>query len=80
MKNWYVYMLYCKDSSIYTGISNNVEKRFLEHTAGKGGRYTRAHGVEKILYTEFHPSRSEALKREVEIKGWHREKKLRLMK
>ena len=77
---YFVYLLLCNDNSIYTGITTNVERRFLEHTQGKGGRYTKAHNVVKVLYTELHKNRSAALKREAEIKDWPREKKLTLIR
>lgn len=76
---YYVYLIECEDKSIYTGIAKDVEKRFLEHKNKMGGHYTRAHKVKKILYTEQLENRSEALKREAEIKSWHREKKLALV-
>lgn len=75
---WFVYMALCADKSIYTGITTDVKRRFAEHKAGKGARYTRAKQIKKILYTEKKKNRSSALKREMEIKGWTREKKLRL--
>ena len=70
----------CKDGSIYTGITTDVERRFLEHKNGKGGHYTKSKGAAKLLYTEKCNSKSDALKREAEIKGWRREKKLALIK
>lgn len=73
---WYVYVLVCSDGSLYTGISNNPQQRFLEHKNGKGGRYTRAHKPVKIVYTEQVSDRSVALKREAEIKSWSRQKKM----
>lgn len=76
---YYVYLLLCADGSIYTGITNDVKKRFAEHKAKKGGRYTRSHGAKKILYTEAHGTKGAALKREMEIKKWRREKKLQLL-
>ena len=77
---YYVYLIQCEDGSIYTGITNNMERRFKEHEGKIGGHYTRAHKVEKILYTEEYPTRSEALKREAEIKKLTRDKKLELVK
>jgi len=77
---WYVYFILCKDKSLYTGITNDLEKRFREHKNGKGGRYTRSHKVVKILYSEKLETRSEALKREAEIKKWPRKIKLELIK
>lgn len=75
---YHVYLILCGDDSIYTGIAKDVEKRFNEHKSGKGSRYTRARKVLKILYFEQHQTRSQATKREVEIKSWSREKKLKL--
>lgn len=73
---WYVYILLCADNSLYTGITNDVNKRFADHKAGKGGKYTRSHTPIKIIYTEPFPTKSEALKRELEIKHWTRSQKI----
>ena len=78
MSMYYVYLLLCADKSIYTGITTDVKRRFAEHKNGRGGRYTRSHKPEKIIYTETLKTRSAALKREAEIKKWPREKKLKL--
>ena len=76
-KNPYVvYIIECADRSLYTGITTDLARRFLEHQSGKGGHYTRAKGVKKIVYSEKHPNRSTASKREAEIKSWTREEKL----
>lgn len=72
---WYVYILQCLDGSLYTGISNNPQKRFRDHVNGKGGAYTRSHKPIKIVYSEKAADRSSALVREAEIKGWSRKKK-----
>jgi len=77
---YFVYLLECKDGSLYTGITTNVERRFAEHQSGTGGHYTSAKEVIKVVYTEPHPDRSSASKREAEIKSWRREKKLGLIK
>ncbi|MHB8710063.1 MAG: GIY-YIG nuclease family protein [Minisyncoccota bacterium] len=76
---YFVYVLECGDGSLYTGITTNVERRFKEHKSGTGGRYTRAKEAVRVVYTERHPDRSGATKREAEIKGWRREKKLDLI-
>lgn len=76
---YFVYILECDDGTLYTGIATDVERRFTEHTSGKGARYTRANGAKKICYTEQCNTRSEALKREAQIKGWSRQKKLTLI-
>ncbi len=76
---YYVYLIQCEDKSIYTGITTDLERRFQEHKDKIGGHYTRAHKVEKILYTEKFQNRSEALKRESEIKRMSRNAKLTLI-
>ncbi|MFH1036861.1 MAG: GIY-YIG nuclease family protein [Patescibacteria group bacterium] len=76
---YYVYIVGCKDGTLYTGISSDVSRRFREHVSGRGGAYTRAKRVKKLLYTEEWENRSAALKRESEIKSWRREKKLSLI-
>lgn len=75
---WFVYILLCEDGSLYTGASNNLKKRFLDHKNGKGGRYTRSHKPVKLIYREKLSSRSEALRWESEIKSWSRGKKMEL--
>ena len=76
---WFVYMIQCEDGSFYTGVTNNLEKRFLEHKSGKGGKYTRSHKPVKLIYHEQFKTHSGALKREFEIKSWDRKKKLNLV-
>ncbi|MDO8594262.1 MAG: GIY-YIG nuclease family protein [bacterium] len=76
---YFVYLLQCKDGTIYTGITTDVERRVSEHKEGKGGHYTRAKGVKRLLYQEKHPDRSSASKREAEIKSWTRAEKLKLI-
>ena len=77
---WFVYILLCSDGSLYIGSSNNPGVRFSDHKNGKGGRYTRSHKPLKLLYTERFESKSAALKRESQIKGWSKEKKIRILK
>ena len=76
---WFVYVLLCKDGSFYTGSTNNLKKRFLDHKSGKGGRYTRSHKSIKIIYSEQLPTQSAALKKEAEIKKWRRAKKIQAL-
>ncbi len=77
---YFVYIIECKDGSLYTGIATNVDRRFSEHKNGRGGHYTSSKEVSKIVYTEEHSDRSSALKREAQIKSWRREKKMTLFK
>ena len=77
---WYVYIIECKDGSLYTGITGNLKRRFEEHKSGKGGKFTRAFKFRKLLFSELCGNKNDALKREVQIKGWTRKKKLALIK
>ena len=72
---WYLYMLRCKDGSLYTGITTDVEKRLEAHRAGKGAKYTRGRGPLELVYREECGTHSAALKRECEIKALTREQK-----
>ncbi len=76
---YFVYILECKDKSLYTGITTDVARRFKQHKNGKGGHYTSSREVTAILYKEEHPDRSSALKREAQIKRLSREEKLELV-
>jgi len=77
---WFVYIIKCKGGSLYTGSTNDLERRFKEHKAGKGGRYTRSHIPKKIVFFEKHVNKIIALKREREIKSWPRKEKIRFIK
>lgn len=76
---WYVYILLCVDGSFYTGITTNLEQRFSDHKNGKGGKFTKTHKVKSLVYSEEVPDKSTALKRELEIKGWSKEKKIKIL-
>jgi putative endonuclease len=76
---WYLYILRCKDGSLYTGITTDVEKRLEAHRTGKGAKYTRGRGPLELVYREECGDHSEALKRELEIKRLPREEKLKLI-
>ena len=80
MTDWFVYILRCKDGSLYTGVTKDIERRFSEHQEGRGGKYTRLFKVDKLVYYERHLTEKEALKRERQIKGWRKEKKENLIK
>ena len=77
---YFVYILKCADASLYTGITTDLKRRFVEHKEGKGGHYTRAKRAIRIVHTEEHSNRSSAQKREAELKGWKRQKKIDLIK
>jgi len=65
---WFVYLIECRDGSLYTGVAVDVDKRYAAHAAGKGARYTRSHPPARLLARFEHPDRSSALKAEYAIK------------
>jgi putative endonuclease len=75
----YVYVLRCCDGSLYTGWTTDVARRVAEHSAGMGARYTRSHLPVELAYSESCGTRSEAMRREAEIKNMTREEKLSLI-
>lgn len=76
--SWTVYILKCADESLYTGITNDLDKRLAAHENGNGAKYTKGRGPFELLYIEACADRSAASKREMEVKGFSREEKLRL--
>ena len=75
----FVYILQSADGRYYTGYTTDLERRLKEHQSGSGGKFTRSFGAKKILYHESHPTKSSALKREAQIKGWSRQEKAALI-
>ena len=75
----YTYILSCADGSLYTGWTNDLEKRVAAHNAGKGGRYTRSHRPVTLAYYEEFSTREEAMRREVAIKNLSRPEKIKLI-
>ena len=78
--NWYLYILRCKDNTLYTGITTDVEKRLEAHRSGKGAKYTRGRGPLELVYRESCGSHSDALKREHQVKMLTREEKQNLIR
>lgn len=77
---FYVYILRCADDSLYCGYTTDVEKRFEKHKSGKGARYTRSHLPLEIVYVEEFENKSDALKREHEIKSMTKSQKEKLLR
>ena len=75
----YVYILRCKDDSLYTGWTNDLEKRLAAHNSGKGAKYTRGRGPVELVYSEQLTTKEDALQRECEIKKMTRSVKLALI-
>lgn len=78
-KDWIVYILECCDNSLYTGVTLDVARRFTQHAAGTGAKYTRTHGARRIVWTSKVIGRSFAQRRESQIKRLPRKKKLALV-
>ena len=77
--DWTVYILQCADGTLYTGITNDLERRVAEHEAGQGAKYTKGRGPFQLVYQESCEDRGLASKRENEIKSLDRKAKLLLV-
>jgi putative endonuclease len=75
----FVYIAECADGSLYTGYTNDVERRIKAHNDGKGAKYTRPRLPVRPVYAEGYATKEEALRREAQIKRLRREKKLLLI-
>ncbi len=75
----YVYILQCKDNTLYTGWTIDLEKRLAMHNSGKASKYTRARLPVELVYFEKFDNKIDAQKREYEIKQFSRQKKLELI-
>ncbi len=75
----YVYMIRCKYGSLYTGWTNNLEKRFRNHCEGKGAKYTRGRGPLELVYYEVFEDKKDAMKREYAIKQLKKSEKEKLI-
>lgn len=75
----YVYILQCRDNSLYTGWTNDIGKRLAAHNAGRGAKYTRGRGPVHLVHLEVFSSREEAMKREAAIKRLSAAKKRELI-
>ena len=76
----YTYVLRCSDGSLYTGWTNDIERRIEDHNAGRGAKYTKPRRPVELVYYEEYQTKEEAMKREYAIKRLSRSKKLQLIK
>ena len=76
---WYVYILRCGDGTLYTGVTDDPERRLSAHRAGRGAKYTRGRGPLELVYREELPDKASALRREYRIKQLSRADKLALI-
>ena len=76
---WITYMLECADGSIYTGVTNNLDKRIDAHNNGTGAKYTKGRRPVRLIFKEFYPDRSTAQSRETQLKQLSKKQKLMLI-
>ena len=79
MKNWTVYIVKCKDGTLYTGITNNLDKRIKTHNKGKGAKYTKSRRPVRLVISKGGFTRSEALRLEIKVKKQPRAKKIKFL-
>ena len=77
--DWSVYIIYCSDGSLYTGISNDVDSRMQKHAKLRGAKYFRGRKPQQLVYLENGHTRSTASQREAAIKKLSKSEKLRLL-
>lgn len=78
-KEWTVYILECGDGTLYTGITDDLERRLKAHESGKGAKYTRGRGPLTLRYRETVPDKSAALKRECALKQLRKAEKMAII-
>ena len=76
---WYIYIIECNDGSLYTGITNDLDKRITAHNAGLGAKYTKSRRPVYLLYSEPAPDRKQASQREYAIKSLQKSAKIDLI-
>ncbi|MDP4011259.1 MAG: GIY-YIG nuclease family protein [Candidatus Roizmanbacteria bacterium] len=77
---WYTYILICNDRSYYIGITNDLDRRVKLHNSRKGSKYLHSKLPVRLAYSEEYLNKSEARIREIQLKGWTRIKKEKLIK
>jgi putative endonuclease len=79
MCKWFVYIIETQSCRLYTGITNNLEKRYAMHESGRGAKFFRIDKPKKIIHFEIYETKSQALKREIEIKKMSKKEKIKLI-
>ena len=77
---FYVYLLACRDNTLYCGYTNDLEKRLSAHNSGRGAKYTKSRLPVRLVYSEAYEHKSDALKRECAVKKLKKSQKLKLIK
>jgi putative endonuclease len=78
-KRYYVYIMASSSGTLYTGVTNNVRVRSFNHSIGEGSSFTRKYGVNRLVYYEVFHYVNNAIRREKQVKGWKRERKIALI-
>lgn len=78
---WYLYIVKCSNGTFYTGITTDIARRINQHNTGKGSKYIKNYGKAPVtlMYSETYPNRSEASKRECQVKKLSRKEKIKLI-
>ena len=79
MNNNFTYIVECSDHTLYTGWTNDLEKRIEAHNTGKGAKYTKTRGPVRLVYFEKFATKEEAMSREYHIKRMSRQEKIKLI-
>ena len=79
MKPWYLYVVCCSDSTLYTGITTDIKRRISQHNSGRGAKYTKGRGPVKLMHIRQYKNRSDASKAEAKFKKFKRTKKLQII-
>ena len=79
MRSFWVYLLASPSRRLYIGVTNDLRRRVIEHKAGVGSRHAARYHIHQLVYAEEHPDAPSAIRREKQIKGWRRERKLELI-
>ncbi|MBT3538628.1 GIY-YIG nuclease family protein [Candidatus Parcubacteria bacterium] len=77
--NYYVYIISSKNRVIYVGVTNDLFRRIQEHKSGLIGGFTSKYYIKRLIYYEYFTDINVAIRREKELKGWRREKKVKLI-
>jgi putative endonuclease len=78
--SWHVYILRCRDGSLYTGYTKDLDTRVVSHNAGRGAKYTASRRPVQVVYTESVDSKRAAMQRELQIKSWTKANKEALIR
>ena len=78
-RSFWTYLLASRTRVLYVGVTNDLARRVAEHRAGRGGAFTRHYNIHRLVYAEEHVDVRDAIRREKEIKGWRRERKVALV-